>query len=365
MSQKKIAEALTFDDVLLEPQYSEVLPAEVETKTKFTKKIDLQIPVVSAAMDTVTESDLAIALAKAGGIGVIHKNLKLERQAEEVKKVKQAGQLAAAAVGATGDFFERAQALARAGADAVVVDTAHGHSKRVLEAVKKIKKMAPRVQVVAGNVATAAGAAALIKAGADAVKVGVGPGSICTTRIVSGHGVPQIYAIMQVAGVCKKAKVPLIADGGIKFSGDIVKAIVAGADCVMLGGLFAGTKESPGEVLTAGGQQFKSYRGMGSMAAMEKGSKDRYGQEGLQVSKLVPEGVEAQVPYKGPVADVLNQLVGGLKAGMGYCGAPTLKQLQIRGKFIRITSAGWKESHVHDVQIIKQAPNYQLKGERL
>lgn len=377
---KNILEALTFDDVLLVPQYSEVLPTEVFVDGQFSKNIKLKIPLVSSAMDTVTESKMAITLASLGGIGVVHKNLSVDVQSGEVKKVKSAGKqislstnkqtskqantdangklLAAAAVGVGGDFFERAEALVRAGVDALVVDTAHGHSKRVIEAVKKLKKAFPKLDIVAGNVATKEGALALIRSGADGVKVGIGPGSICTTRIVSGVGVPQFSAVLECAQVCKKYKVPLIADGGIKFSGDLVKALASGASCVMIGSLFAGTDETPGKIIHQDGKRFKSYRGMGSLGAMEQGSKDRYGQEGLTVSKLVPEGVEARVPYKGAVVSIVNQLVGGLRSGMGYCGASNIISLQKKAKFVRITSAGLKESHPHSVSISKQAPNY-------
>ncbi len=485
---KKIEPALTFDDVLLVPQYSEVLPAEVEVKTQLTKKIKLNIPLLSSAMDTVTESALAIALAQLGGIGVIHKNLSIADQAAEVSRVKRfdsgvvnhpitvfpddslgkvfdlmdkmgiagfpvvnkSGKLAGilthrdlrfehrrqlkvkdfmtkknlvtapegtslekaknilqkyrveklplvdrqgrlkglitvkdiqkninypsaakdekgrllagAAVGATGDFFERVQALDEAGADVVVVDTAHGNSRRVIEAVKKIKQALPELQVVAGNVAAADGVAALAKAGADAIKVGVGPGSICTTRIVSGFGVPQLSAVMECVEAARSYKVPVIADGGIKFSGDIVKALAAGASSVMIGSLFAGTEESPGETILFQGRQFKAYRGMGSLGAMQRGSKDRYGQENeSNLNKLTPEGIEGRVAYKGPLSQVVCQLLGGLRSGMGYCGAKNIKELQDRAKFVSISSAGLKESHVHDVQITKEAPNYHLE----
>ena len=351
---------LTFDDVLLKPQYSEVVPTEVDTASFFTAKISLSTPVVSSAMDTVTESPMAIALAKEGGLGVIHKNLSIERQAEEVQKVKSQNLQVAAAVGATGDFLDRAKALVKAGVDAIVVDTAHGHSKRVLDAVKQIKKEMPEAQVVAGNVATAEGAKALVEVGVDAVKVGIGPGSICTTRMVSGCGVPQITAIMEAVAAVE-GKVPVIADGGIKFSGDVAKAIAAGASCVMLGSLLAGTDEAPGEVFEEHGKKFKSYRGMGSLGAMNEGSKDRYGQDKVVGGKLVPEGVEARVPYKGSVINIIEQLVGGLRSGMGYCGAANIAEFQKEAEFVRITNAGLRESHVHDVQIAKKAPNYNLE----
>lgn len=485
---KKIEPALTFDDVLLVPQYSEILPVEVRLETQFTKKLKLNIPLASSAMDTVTESRLAIALAQLGGIGIVHKNLSIGEQAAEVSRVKRyesgvvnhpitvfpndtlgkvfdlmnkmgiggfpvvnkSGKLVGilthrdlrfenrknlkvqalmtkknlvvaaegttlekaksilqkhrveklplvdkqgrlkgmitvkdiqkninyplasedekgrllvgAAVGATGDFFERVEALDEAGADVVVVDTAHGNSKRVIEAVKKIKKALPDLQVVAGNVAAGDGAEALAKAGADAVKVGVGPGSICTTRIVSGFGVPQLSAVMECVDALKNYKVPVIADGGIKFSGDIVKALAAGASSVMIGSLFAGTEEAPGETILYQGRQFKAYRGMGSLSAMQKGSKDRYGQENEgNLNKLVPEGIEGRVAYKGLLEQLVNQLVGGLKSGMGYCGAKNIRELQEKARFVSISSAGLKESHVHDVQITKEAPNYHLE----
>ncbi len=484
-----ILEALTFDDVLLKPGYSEVVPTDTDTTTLFSKGIQLNIPIVSSAMDTVTESALAISMAQAGGIGVIHKNMTALAQAEEVEKVKrsesgmivdpitlsaeqkiseavkimekhgisglpvvrkdnklvgilthrdlqfetrmnltvsvvmtkgkklvtvpvgtslekakeilqkhrvekllvvdkgyhlkglitvkdiqkairypkaskdQFGHLrVAAAIGVSGDFFERAQGLIKAQVDALVIDTAHGYTKKVLDAVLKIKKTFPKVELVAGNVATGEGAKALIDAGVDAIKVGMGPGSICTTRIVSGCGVPQITAIMECSNITKKAKVPLVADGGIKFSGDITKALAAGADSVMIGGLFAGTDESPGEVILYKGRSFKSYRGMGSLSAMKDGSKDRYGQENVStLSKLVPEGIEGIVPYKGPLINMIDQLIGGLRAGLGYCGAKNLAELHKKVEFLRITNAGLKESHVHDVTITKEAPNYHLE----
>ncbi|WP_069650301.1 IMP dehydrogenase [Caloranaerobacter ferrireducens] len=480
--EKFLKEGLTFDDVLLIPAKSEILPKEVSVETYLTRKIKLNIPIMSAGMDTVTESRLAIAIAREGGIGIIHKNMSIESQAMEVDKVKRSehgvitnpfylspehnvsdalelmeryhisgvpitdenkklvgiitnrdirfetdtskkikevmtkdnlvtakkgismeeaqelmkkykieklplidddGRLAGlitikdieksieypnsakdskgrllvgAAVGVTKDMLDRVKALVDAQVDVVVIDTAHGHSKGVLEAVSKIKDKFPELQLIAGNVATAEATEDLIKAGADAVKVGIGPGSICTTRVVAGVGVPQITAIYDCAQAAKKYNVPIIGDGGIKYSGDIVKAIAAGADVVMMGSLFAGTEESPGETVLYQGRRFKVYRGMGSMGAMASGSKDRYFQEDSK--KLVPEGVEGRVPYKGPLKDTIFQLVGGLKAGMGYCGTPTIKELQERGQFIRITQAGLIESHPHDIQITKEAPNY-------
>lgn len=488
MNQENFSEGLTFDDVLLIPSYSEVLPNETDTSTQFTKKIRLQIPLCSSAMDTVTEANLAIAIAQQGGIGVIHKNLSIERQAEEVDKVKRSesgmivdpvtirpdrpvrealnvmerfkisgvpvvdednhlvgiitnrdlrfetrfeipvsevmtpqplvavpvgttleqakavlqkhriekllvidddkrlkglitvkdiqkaikyphaakddlGRLrVAAAIGATGDFEERAAALVNARTDCIVIDTAHGHSIRVIEAVKKIKSKYPDVQVIAGNIATYEGTRSLIDAGVDAVKVGIGPGSICTTRVVTGAGVPQITAITECVKAAKDSGVPIIADGGIKYSGDVVKAIATGADTVMIGSLFAGTEEAPGEVILFQGRYFKSYRGMGSIGAMKEGSKDRYAQDDIESeSKLVPEGIEGRVPYKGTLADMVTQLVGGLRSGMGYTGCHSINELHENAKFVRITSAGLRESHVHDVIITKEAPNYRME----
>ncbi|MBF0168912.1 MAG: IMP dehydrogenase [Alphaproteobacteria bacterium] len=486
----EIKEALAFDDVLLVPAASEVLPAQVDTRTRFTRTIDLNIPLVSAAMDTVTESRLAIAMAQAGGIGVIHKNFEIEAQADEVRKVKkfesgmvvnpltihpdqtladalklmadwrisgipvvergsgklagiltnrdvrfasapnqpvaelmtkdslvtvrenvntdeakrllhhhriekllvvddvfrciglitvkdiekakmhpdackdEKGRLRVAAATSVGEAGkERAAALIGAEVDVIVVDTAHGHSKGVLDTVAAIKKMSNSVQVVAGNVATPQGAKALIDAGADAVKVGIGPGSICTTRMVAGVGVPQFTAIMETAEACNAAGVPLIGDGGIKFSGDIVKALAAGASTVMIGSLLAGTEESPGEVFLYQGRSYKSYRGMGSLGAMAQGSADRYFQAEVRDSlKLVPEGVEGRVAYKGAVNNVLHQLVGGLRSGMGYTGSATIAELQTKRVFRRITGAGLKESHVHDVAITREAPNYRTES---
>lgn len=479
-----LPEGLTFDDVLLTPAYSEVLPNEVDTRTCVTRQISLNIPILSAAMDTVTESHLAIALAQQGGMGVIHRNMSIERQAEEVDRVKRSesgmivdpitiepeakisdalelmaryrisgvpvtkgtklvgiltnrdlrfetrydlpiwqvmtkenlitvpvgttleeaekilhrhrvekllvvddeynlkglitvkdiqkklkypnaakdaqGRLrVAAALGAVGDYLERAQALVAKKVDVLVIDTAHGHTARVVEAIRSLKRALPDVPLIAGNVATREGAADLIKLGLDGLKVGIGPGSICTTRVVSGAGVPQITAIRECAAAAKGTGVPIIADGGIKFSGDITKAIAAGADCVMIGSLFAGTEESPGETILYQGRTFKSYRGMGSLGAMNQGSSDRYSQDGA--GKLVPEGIEGRVPYKGPLADMVFQLVGGLRAGMGYCGCATIQELKEKARFLRITSAGLRESHVHDVIITKEAPNYRLE----
>jgi IMP dehydrogenase len=497
MIKAPVPEALTFDDVLLLPAYSDVLPSEVSTATRLSRNIRLNIPIVSAAMDTVTEARLAIALAQQGGIGIIHRNMPIASQAEEVDRVKRSesgmivdpvtmeperkiadaleimkkykisgvpvtkkGKLVgiltnrdlrfetrldipiadvmtrenlitvpvgttldeaerilhqhrvekllvvddhnnlkglitvkdiqkklkypdatkdehgrlrvAAAVGATGDFLERAQELVRYGVDAIAVDTAHGHSARVLEAVRLLKQRLPSTDVVAGNIATFDGACDLIKAGADGIKVGIGPGSICTTRVVTGAGVPQITAITEATRAVLDTDVPVISDGGVKYSGDITKAIAAGASAVMIGSLLAGTAESPGETILYQGRSFKSYRGMGSIAAMFAGSADRYAQRiedastedgalGNRSNKLVPEGIEGRVPYKGSLAAMVYQLVGGLRAGMGYCGCATIPDLQKKAHFIRISNAGLRESHVHDVIITKEAPNYRVE----
>jgi IMP dehydrogenase len=488
MISSDITEGLTFDDVLLLPARSDVLPSETDTSTQFTRNIRLQIPLCSSAMDTVTEAALAIALAQQGGIGVIHKNLSVERQAEEVDKVKRSesgmivdpvtilptkpvrealqvmerfhisgvpvvdedghlvgiitnrdlrfetrfdipvsdvmtkqplvtvpvgttleqakavlqkhriekllvvdaekvikglitvkdiqkaikypnaakddlGRLrVAAAIGATGDYRERADELVQARVDCLVIDTAHGHSVRVIEAVREIKRRHPDTDLMAGNVGTYEGAKELVDAGADAIKVGIGPGSICTTRVVTGAGVPQITAIQSCVKAGRDAGVPVISDGGVKFSGDVAKAIAAGADVVMIGSLFAGTEEAPGEVILFQGRSFKTYRGMGSLGAMREGSRDRYAQEMAESeSKLVPEGIEGRVAYKGTIAEMTTQLVGGLRSGMGYTGCRSIQEFQEKSRFIRITSAGLRESHVHDVIITKEAPNYRLE----
>ena len=481
-AEKFVKEGLTFDDVLLIPAESSVLPTDIELSTRLTGKIRLNAPLISAAMDTVTESELAISMAREGGIGIIHKNMPIDMQASEVEKVKRSENgvitnpfflhpenkvyeaeelmhnykvsgvpivnaegklvgiitnrdmrfltdmdmdigevmtkdnlvtapvgttheqareilakrkieklplvdeqgylrglitikdiqkatkypnsakdergrlLCGAALGVTTDVLDRAGALLSAGADVLVLDSAHGHSVNIAKTTEKIKNAFPDCQLIVGNIATAEAAEFLIKAGADAIKVGIGPGSICTTRIVSGIGVPQVTAIYDVACVASKYDIPVIADGGIKYSGDLVKSIAAGADTIMIGSLFAGCEESPGESEIYQGRRFKVYRGMGSIAAMEKGSRDRYFQTGTK--KLVPEGVEGRVPYKGPLADTVYQLLGGLRSGMGYCGCKTIPELQERGQFIRITGAGLKESHPHDINITKEAPNY-------
>jgi IMP dehydrogenase len=488
MITEKLPEGLTFDDVLLVPARSDVLPTETDTSTQFTRGIRLQIPLCSSAMDTVTEASLAIAIAQQGGIGVVHKNLSVQRQAEEVDKVKRSesgmivdpvtiwqdrpvrealdvmqryhisgvpvvdedghlvgiitnrdlrfeerfdipvsevmtkqplvtvsvgttldqakqvlqkhriekllvidedkhlkglitvkdiqkaikyptaakddlGRLrVAAAIGATGDYKERAEALVNSRADCLVIDTAHGHSTRVIEAVREIKRLYPDTQLIAGNVGTGDGARELIDAGVDAVKVGIGPGSICTTRVVTGAGVPQISAIQSCVEAARGSGVPIISDGGVKFSGDMAKAIAAGADVVMIGSLFAGTEEAPGEVILYQGRSFKMYRGMGSIGAMREGSRDRYSQEQIETeSKLVPEGIEGRVPYRGTLAEMVTQLVGGLRSGMGYTGCRTISEFKEKTRFLRITPAGLRESHVHDVVITKEAPNYRLE----
>lgn len=367
---------LTFDDVLLIPAESHVLPNEVKLDTKLAPNLQLHIPLISAGMDTVTEGNMAIAMAENGGLGVIHKNLSIEAQVEEVKKAKsktvdpnlphpavddQGRLLAAAAVGVTSDTFERAESLLEAGADAIVIDTAHGHSAGVLRKIKEIREHFPNATLIAGNVATCEGTAALFDAGVDVVKVGIGPGSICTTRIVAGVGVPQITAIYDAASVAQKYGKKIIADGGIKYSGDVVKALAAGGNAVMLGSMFSGTTEAPGAIFTNEGKQFKSYRGMGSVGAMSQqhGSSDRYFQGGVnEANKLVPEGVEALVPYKGDVSNIIYQIDGGLRAGMGYVGAGTIEELIENSQFVQITNAGLRESHPHDIQMAKEAPNY-------
>ncbi len=353
-----IPEALTFDDVLLVPAHSDVLPREVDVTARFTRDITLRVPVVSSAMDTVTESAMAIEMARSGGIGVIHKNMSADQQSEEVRKVKAQSLLVAAAVGVNATTMDRIAMLIAAGADAIVIDTAHGHSEGVLRVIRKACESFPDIQIVAGNVATAEGAKALADAGVSAVKVGIGPGSICTTRIIAGIGMPQLTAVMLAAEGLEGTGVPIIADGGIRYSGDITKALAAGADTIMAGSLFAGTDETPGETVIVDGRRFKTYRGMGSLDAMEQGSKDRYFQDKeTDARKLVPEGIVSTVPCKGPVADVIYQLVGGLRAGMGYCGARNIAALR-DAQFVRITAAGMLEGHPHDVKISKDAPNY-------
>ncbi|ASZ09105.1 guanosine monophosphate reductase [Mesoplasma chauliocola] len=371
LNGKIISNAITFDDVLLVPNYSEVLPHEVCLKTKLTKNIELNIPIISAAMDTVTESELAIAIASIGGIGIVHKNLTIEQQANEIKIVKgvkpskefinacvdQKGCLrVGGAVGVNDETLVRVDALVKAGIDVLVVDSAHGHSKGILEVVKTIRSKYLDLDIIAGNICTADGAEALYNAGANCVKVGIGPGSICTTRVVAGVGVPQITAINDVYNWSINKDVTLIADGGIKYSGDVVKALAAGAHSVMLGSMLAGTEEAPGQEVIINNKRYKTYVGMGSLAAMKRGSSDRYFQKGAK--KLVPEGIEAVVPYKGTLDEVVFQLVGGLRSGMGYTGSANIEHLRANGKFVKITGASLKESHPHDVEISAEAPNY-------
>jgi len=373
LNGKVTKEAYTFDDLLLIPAYSKVVPIDVKLDTKLTKKISLKIPVLSAAMNTVTEFEMAIALAKLGGMGILHKNMTILEQAQMIKDVKgvqveskkdanldKLGRLmVGAAVGVSSDTETRVDELVKAGVDILAVDSAHGHSMGVIETIKSIRRKYPDLDIIGGNVVTAQAAIDLIYAGASAIKVGVGPGSICTTRVVSGVGVPQLSAINDVYQVAKQYEIGIIADGGIKLSGDIPKAIAAGADCVMLGSLLAGTLETPGEIYEINGQKVKSYIGMGSLTAMKQGSSDRYFQGGVkELKKLVPEGIEATVSYKGAISDVIYQLMGGLRSGMGYCGCQTILELKEKGQFVKISNAGLKESHPHDVDNIKEAPNY-------
>lgn len=373
---KFVKKGITFDDVLLIPAESHVLPNEVDLSVQLAKNLKLNLPFISAGMDTVTESSMAIAMALQGGLGVVHKNMSIQAQASEVANVKgvaltgnftkaavddQNRLLVAAAVGVTSDTFERAEALFEAGADAIVIDTAHGHSAGVLRKIKEIRAHYPDQTLIAGNVATGDATRALFDAGVDVVKVGIGPGSICTTRVVAGVGVPQITAIYDAATAAKEYGKPIIADGGIKYSGDIVKAIAAGGNAVMLGSMFSGTTEAPGEVFEDHGKKYKAYRGMGSVGAMAQahGSSDRYFQGGVnEANKLVPEGIEARVEYKGDVSDIVFQIDGGLRSGMGYVGAPDIPTLINNAQFVQITNAGLRESHPHDVQITKAAPNY-------
>lgn len=361
----RIVPALTFDDVSLVPGYSEVLPSMVDISIRLGP-LQLAAPIISAAMDTVTESDMAISMAQNGGLGIIHKNLPIKLQASEVKRVKTfaGGSLyCGAAIGPGDDLLERSAALIDAGVDVLVLDTAHGHSKKVIDATTVLKNKYPQTFLIVGNIVTKEAAKVLINAGADAIKVGVGPGSICTTRIVSGVGIPQFSAILEVAEITKQMKSFLIADGGIKYSGDIVKAIAAGADAVMIGSLLAGTEEAPGEKILYQDRTFKVYRGMGSLDAMHNGSKDRYAQSDVaDLRKLVPEGIEGRVPYRGPLASVLFQLIGGLRSGMGYVGAENIAHLHEKANFVSISALGLKESHVHDVTITKESPNYHVSN---
>jgi len=351
-----IKEALTFDDVTLEPRYSDILPSEASTKTILSKNLSLKIPILSSAMDTVTESKMAIAIAKAGGIGVIHRNLNIKKQILEIKKVKSKDFLVGAAVGAGSNEIKRAIAILKEGVNLIVVDTAHGHTKKVAEIIKKIKnKKSNKTTLCAGNIATIEAAKFMIKLGVDIIKVGIGPGSICTTRLVAGIGVPQLSAILEVKKATKNKKVSIISDGGIKFSGDIAKALAAGADAVMIGSLFAGTNEAPGKLIKKKGELYKKFRGMGSIGAMNKGSADRYFQK-IQKdrSKYVPEGVEGLVKFKGSVENIIYKLIGGLKSSMGYLGSKKIANLRNKGKFVKITKAGFYESMVHNVDEVKK-----------
>ena len=355
MIMDPIKEALTFDDVTMAPKYSEVLPSEVDTRTILSSNLTLKIPLLSSAMDTVTESKMAIAIAKAGGIGVIHRNLDIKKQIEEIKKVKKLKLLVGAAVGAGPLEFKRAEAILKEKVDLIVVDTAHGHSKKVGQIIRIIKrKKTSKTTLCAGNIATSEAAKFLIKLGVDIIKVGIGPGSICTTRLVAGIGVPQLSAILEVKKSVKNNKTKIISDGGIKYSGDIAKALAAGADAVMIGSLFAGTKETPGRLIKKNGKLYKSFRGMGSVGAMNKGSADRYFQKKQKdISKYVPEGVEGFVKFKGNASSVIYKLIGGLKSSMGYLGAKKVVNLKKKTNFVKITKAGFYESMVHNVDIVK------------
>ena len=357
-----IKEALTFDDVTLVPKYSEILPSEVDTSIKLTKILKLKIPLLSSAMDTVTESKMAIAIAKAGGLGIIHRNLEIKKQVLEIKKVKRQKLLVGAAVGAGPREFKRAQSILRENIDMIVVDTAHGHTKKVSDIIKYIKKIKnKKTALCAGNIASPEAAKFLIKLGVDIIKVGIGPGSICTTRLVAGIGVPQLSAILSVRNGIKNRNVKIISDGGIKYSGDLAKAFAAGADAVMIGSLFAGTDETPGKLIKRNGKLFKRFRGMGSVGAMNKGSADRYFQSKQKDnSKYVPEGVEGFAKYKGKVSDIIYKLIGGLRSSMGYLGSKQIKFLRDKPKFVKITKAGFYESMVHSVEMTQKTINYKL-----
>ena len=356
-----IKEALTFDDVLMLPRYSNVLPLNTSINLNLTNKINLKVPFLSSAMDTVTESNMAIAMAKTGGIGVIHRNLKIKKQSEQIKKVKNKNLLVGAAIGTNQEDLDRAKALLDNGADLIVIDTAHGHSSKVLDILSKIKKIINKTPICVGNIATGEAATRLYNSGADIIKVGIGPGSICTTRMVAGIGVPQISAIIEVKKALNKKKIKIISDGGIKFSGDIAKALAAGADAIMMGSIFAGTDESPGRKFKVKGKIYKQYRGMGSIGAMSSGSANRYFQKNYKdKSKFVPEGVEGRVEYKGSVSKIIYQLQGGLRSSMGYIGAKNLNEIQKKARFIKITKAGFYESMVHSVEMTQKTINYKL-----
>ena len=356
-----IKEALTFDDVLLLPKYSNVLPSNTNIILDLTKKISLKVPFLTSAMDTVTEAKMAIAIAREGGMGIIHRNLDIKKQSNEVKKVKNKNLLVGAAVGTNQDDLERTKSLISNNADLIVIDTAHGHSEKVLKTLSKIKKITKDVPICVGNIATGEAAKKLYNAGADIIKVGIGPGSICTTRMVAGIGVPQISAIIEVKKALYKKNIKIISDGGIKFSGDIAKALAAGADAIMMGSIFAGTDESPGKKFRIKGKVYKQYRGMGSIGAMSAGSANRYFQKNFKnKSKFVPEGVEGRVEYKGKVSKIIYQLQGGLRSSMGYIGAKNLKEINKKAKFVKITKAGFYESMVHSVEMTQKTTNFKL-----
>ena len=356
-----IKEALTFDDVLLVPRYSEILPSEADISTNLSNNIKLKVPFISSAMDTVTESKMSIAIAKAGGLGVIHRNMSIKKQSLEVSKVKKSNLLTGAAIGTSGNDLIRAKNLIDRGVDLLVIDTAHGHSRKVLDTLRKIKRYASKVSICVGNIATGEAAKKLYDEGAEIVKVGIGPGSICTTRMIAGIGVPQITAIMEVKESLKNKKIKIISDGGIKFSGDAVKALAAGADAIMMGSIFVGTEESPGKKFKRGNKIYKLYRGMGSIGAMSAGSSNRYFQKKHQdKSKYVPEGVEGRVKYKGSLSKIIYQLQGGLRSSMGYIGAKNIYQIKRNAKLVKITKAGFYESMVHSVEMINSGVNYKL-----
>lgn len=372
MKRKFFVTAYTFDDLLLVPNYSSILPKDTSLKTKLTKRISLNIPIISAAMDTVTSYEMAKVMSLLGGLGVVHKNMSIEEQSNIVKELKKIvvdtnvypnacltsdnKLLTAAGIGIANDVMERVTALVNAGVDVLFIDSAHGHTFNVIELLKKLKLLYPQIDIVAGNIATGVAAEQLINAGADAIKVGIGPGSICTTRIVSGIGVPQMTAIFDCYEIASKYNIPVIADGGIRYSGDIVKALAGGADVVMIGSLLAGTDEAPGELIIINNKEYKQYRGMGSLSAMQKGSADRYFQSSNQ--KLVPEGIESLIPYKGKTEDIIYQMTGGIRSGLAYCGSSNLKMLKEKANFIVQTVNGLKEAHPHDLEIIKESPNY-------
>jgi IMP dehydrogenase len=356
-----IKEALTFDDILMLPRYSNILPANTNISLDLTNKIKLKVPFISSAMDTVTESNMAIAMAKAGGIGIIHRNFEIKKQSNEIKKVKKKRLLVGAAIGTNREDLDRAKSLLANGVDIIVIDTAHGHSEKVLNVLSKLKKINSKIPICVGNIATGEAAKKLYNCGADIIKVGIGPGSICTTRMVAGIGVPQISAIIEVKKVLNKKKIKIISDGGIKFSGDIAKALAAGADAIMMGSIFAGTDESPGKKFKVKEKIYKQYRGMGSIGAMSSGSANRYFQKNYKdKSKFVPEGVEGRVEYKGSVSKIIYQLQGGLRSSMGYIGAKNLNEIKKKAKFIKITKAGFYESMVHSVEMTQKTINYKL-----